>query len=71
VAVVVAGLAWRLPQGGLDSFNRNRVSMFLNLPQWWGYAAAAGPMALWSVNAVFVLVERLAGVEPDAGAQGA
>lgn len=69
VAVVVIVLTWRLLDGGVLSYNRNRASMFLQLPQWWGFAAAAGPMVLWSVNAVFVLVERLAGIEPEGGAQ--
>jgi TRAP-type C4-dicarboxylate transport system permease small subunit len=67
MAVVVLVLTWRLLQGGIDSFNRERMSMFLQLPQWWGFAAAAGPMLLWSVTALFVLVERLAGVEPQPG----
>jgi TRAP-type C4-dicarboxylate transport system permease small subunit len=69
VAVVVIVLTWRLLDGGILSYSRNRTSMFLQVPQWWGFAAAAGPMVLWSVNAVFVLVERLAGVEPEAWEQ--
>lgn len=64
VAVVVTVLTWRLLQGGVDSFNRNRMSMFLNLPQWWGIAAAAAPAMLWTLTAIFVFVERLAGVAP-------
>lgn len=63
---VVAIIAWRMLQGGVDSFMRNRMSMFLNLPQWWGYAAAALPVALWTLCAAFTFVERLSGRTPDA-----
>lgn len=61
---VVAVIAWRMMQGGIDSFARNRMSMFLNLPQWWGYAAAGLPVALWTLCAAFVFVERLSGCAP-------
>lgn len=47
VAGVVAVLAWRLIQGGIDNFERGRESMFLNLPQWWGYAGAGLACTLW------------------------
>jgi TRAP-type C4-dicarboxylate transport system permease small subunit len=51
VALVVAVLAWRLVQGGLDAHDRGRETMFLQIPFWWGYAAAALGMLLWAVAA--------------------
>lgn len=69
VLIVVAVLTWRLLQGGVDSFNRRRMSMFLNLPQWWGYAAAALPAVLWTVAAAFTLAERVAGVPVETADQ--
>ncbi|SDZ99890.1 TRAP transporter small permease [Rubrimonas cliftonensis] len=63
-AVVVLVLVWRMAQGGIDAYSRGRISMFLQAPQWWGYAAVAAPAALWAVCAVFVFVERLLGREP-------
>lgn len=47
-AVVAAVLAWRLIVGGIGAFDRGRASMFLSLPQWWGYARRPRP---WSCGA--------------------
>jgi TRAP-type C4-dicarboxylate transport system permease small subunit len=44
VAIV---LAWRLAEGGLTAFERGRRSMFLQLPDWWGYVVGVIAMALW------------------------
>jgi TRAP-type C4-dicarboxylate transport system permease small subunit len=52
VALVVSVLAWRLVQGGIDAHDRGRETMFLQLPLWWGYAAAALGMLLWAVLAI-------------------
>jgi TRAP-type C4-dicarboxylate transport system permease small subunit len=51
VALVVAVLAWRLIQGGIDAFDRGRETMFLQLPFWWGFGAAAIGMLLWAAAA--------------------
>ena len=59
VALVVALLAWRLIQGGLDAHERGRQTMFLELPLWWGYAAAAIGMVLWTMIALAQSVARL------------
>ncbi|WP_439596032.1 TRAP transporter small permease [Falsiroseomonas sp.] len=56
-ALVVGVLAWRLAIGGYNMWDRERDSMFLQLPFWWGYAAAALGMAAWSLCAAFVAVE--------------
>jgi TRAP-type C4-dicarboxylate transport system permease small subunit len=63
VAAVVVVLTWRLIQGGLDMHERGRATMFLQLPLWWGYAAAAGGMLLWTLVA---LRQGLAGLRPSA-----
>lgn len=52
VALVVAVLAWRLIQGGIDMHERGRATMFLQLPMWWGYGGAALGMALWTAEAM-------------------
>ena len=60
-AVVVAVLAWRLVLGGITAFERGRTSMFLTLPQWWGYAPAALAMVLWSAVCLMSAVEAAFG----------
>ena len=62
-AVVASVVTWRLLIGGLESHARGRVSMFLEIPQWWGFAAVSLPTVLWAVAAGFVLIERLRGIE--------
>ncbi|WP_144184998.1 TRAP transporter small permease [Elioraea rosea] len=52
VALVVSVLAWRLVQGGLDAHDRARETMFLQIPFWWGYGAAALGMLLWAAAAI-------------------
>jgi TRAP-type C4-dicarboxylate transport system permease small subunit len=56
-AAVVAVLAWRLAIGGYNAWDRERETMFLLIPYWWGYAGAALGMTLWTACAGFVAVE--------------
>jgi len=57
-AVVVAVITWRMMQGGLDAFSRQRASMFLQLPQWWGFAGASAAGALWTIVCIFTAWEQ-------------
>jgi TRAP-type C4-dicarboxylate transport system permease small subunit len=59
-AAVVAVLAWRLAIGGYNMWDRERETMFLLIPYWWGYAGAAVGAALWTICAAFVAVESFA-----------
>lgn len=59
-ALVVAVLAWRLVLGGITAYERERASMFLSLPQWWGYAPAAVAMVLWAMTCLASAVEAIA-----------
>jgi TRAP-type C4-dicarboxylate transport system permease small subunit len=61
VAVIVAVLAWRLIQGGLDAHDRGRETMFLQIPLWWAYAAASLGMVLWAVTALAAAIDALRG----------
>lgn len=45
--LVAAILTWRLIEGGLTAYERSRRSMFLQLPDWWGYALGAIAMVVW------------------------
>jgi TRAP-type C4-dicarboxylate transport system permease small subunit len=44
VAVI---LTWRLAEGGVSAWERSRKSMFLQLPDWWGYVVGVAAMLLW------------------------
>lgn len=65
-AALVLVLVWRMTLGAIDSFNRGRISMFLELPQWWGYAVALPSAVLWAAASVFVAAERLLVGAPNA-----
>jgi TRAP-type C4-dicarboxylate transport system permease small subunit len=62
----VCVLAWRLAIGGYNNWDRERETMFLEIPFWWGYAGAALGMALWMVCAAFVALESTARVRRPA-----
>jgi len=59
-AAVIAVLAWRLAVGGYNMWDRERETMFLLIPYWWGYAGAAVGAVLWTICAAFVAVESFA-----------
>ncbi|UPY36221.1 TRAP transporter small permease subunit [Sediminicoccus sp. KRV36] len=61
-AAVVFVLAWRLAIGGYNNWDRERETMFLEIPFWWGYAGAAIGMALWMVCSAFIALESAARV---------
>lgn len=65
-AAVVAVLAWRLAVGGAGMWERERETMFLLIPYWWGYAGAAAGMMLWTACAAFVAAEAAAGARRTA-----
>jgi TRAP-type C4-dicarboxylate transport system permease small subunit len=44
---VAAILTWRLVEGGIGVYERDKRSMFLQLPDWWAYAIGAVAMLLW------------------------
>lgn len=52
-AAVAAFMSWRLMVGGLNSFDRGRISMFLKLPEWPVFLVAAVVTVLWVLVIVF------------------
>ena len=59
VAVVIAVVTWRLIDGAFTQYERERVSMFLRLPQWWGYGAASIAAVVWSLACFATAWEKL------------
>ena len=58
-AAVAVVLTWRLLEGGLGAYERSKRSMFLQLPDWWGYALGAASMLLWIAVCLFVAWESM------------
>ena len=58
-AAVAVALTWRLIEGGITAYERDKRSMFLQLPDWWGYAIGAIAMLLWIAVCLFIAWERL------------
>ena len=58
-AAVAVLLTWRLVVGGLGVHERAKRSMFLQLPDEWGYAIGALSMLLWIVVCLFVSWESM------------
>ena len=56
-AAVAVLLTWRLIEGGLTAWERSKRSMFLQLPDAFGYAVGAVSMILWIVVCLFVAWE--------------
>lgn len=58
-ALVAMTITWRLIVGGVSAFERGRRSMFLEIPDAWGYAVGAICLTLWSAIAVLVAWEKI------------
>ena len=58
-AAVAVILTWRLVVGGIGVHERGKRSMFLQLPDEWGYAIGALSMVLWIVVCLFVAWESM------------
>jgi TRAP-type C4-dicarboxylate transport system permease small subunit len=58
-AAVAMVLTWRLVEGGLGVYERGKRSMFLQLPDSWGYAIGAISMLLWIAVCLLVAWESL------------
>ena len=58
-AAVAVLLTWRLIEGGLGVYERGKRSMFLQLPDAWGYAVGAVSMVLWIAVCLVVAWESM------------
>lgn len=58
-AAVAVLLTWRLIEGGIGVYERDKRSMFLQLPDWWAYAIGAVAMLLWIAVCVLVAWEGM------------
>lgn len=58
-AFITAVLTWRLMAGGLAALERQKVSMFLQIPDWIAYLACSIGGILWVTVAIFVTWEAI------------
>ncbi len=61
-ASIVLLLTWRLALGGIDTFHRGDVSMFLLVPNWWGYLAAFVSCVVWAGACLYTALAALMGI---------
>ncbi len=61
-AVVVLILTWRLALGGIDTYHRGDVSMFLLITNWWGYLGAFVYCLVWAAACIYTSVAALMGI---------
>ena len=58
-SVCVLIVTWRLAVGGIATFNSGDASMFLRIPQWWGYACAFVGCVFWSLACLYSVLRSV------------
>ena len=56
--LVAAVITWRLAAVGLTAWERAKKSMFLQLPEWWGYSIGVAAAVLWVVVCAWTAYQR-------------
>ena len=64
-------VTWRLAVGGLGAFKAGDASMFLRLPQWWGYGAAFVACLFWTLACLYSVVRSVGDMRGAAKEEGA
>ncbi len=58
-SVCILIVTWRLAVGGIATFHASDASMFLRIPQWWGYALAFMGCIAWSLACVYSMLRSI------------
>ena len=69
-SVCILIVTWRLAVGGIGAFHAADTSMFLRIPQWWGYALAFIGCLVWSAACIYSVYRSLAHLRAS-GSDGA
>lgn len=59
LTATVIFIAWRLYEGFLGKFGNNEITMLLQFPVWWGYAAALLPAGIGVVVGLWSAADRV------------
>ena len=72
-SLCVLVITWRLAVGGLGAFRSGDNTMFLRIPQWWGYSVAFIACIVWTLACGYSVFRSVrAGLRrPEAGGEGA
>lgn len=65
--VIWSLIVWRMSVGLTNYHENGEVSFILQMPVWWGYAAAIGPALIGCLAAGWRLLETLGVAEPPIG----
>ncbi len=58
-SVCILIVTWRLAIGGIGAFNGGDASMFLRIPQWWGYSFAFLACIAWTLACFYSVLRSL------------
>ena len=58
-SVCILIVTWRLAVGGIATFHASDASMFLRIPQWWGYALAFIGCIAWSLACIYSMLRSI------------
>jgi TRAP-type C4-dicarboxylate transport system permease small subunit len=62
LTATVMFIAWRLYEGFLGKLGNNEITMLLQFPVWWGYAAALIPAGIGVIVGLWSAADRVASV---------
>lgn len=69
-SVCILIVTWRLAVGGIATFHASDASMFLRIPQWWGYALAFMGCIAWSLACIYSMLRSIGHVRESRQAGG-
>lgn len=58
-------ITWRLAVGGIGAFEAGDNTMFLRIPQWWGYSLAFVACVMWSLACCYSVLRSLRAMRRD------
>lgn len=69
-SICILIVTWRLAVGGIATFHASDASMFLRIPQWWGYALAFMGCIAWSLACLYSMMRSIGHMRESRRADG-
>ncbi|MDE0056851.1 MAG: TRAP transporter small permease [Defluviicoccus sp.] len=70
-SVCILIVTWRLAVGGIATYHASDASMFLRIPQWWGYGLAFIGCIAWSLACLYSMLRSIGHMRESRRAGGA